>query len=125
LRTTRTSQMKHLKYTRAPTCGRVAHLFGMKMVTPRAIAYVAMQVRVYFVHSASCVSLCPMLHPGMRMTVASAILCSTTTLWIILKSQLGWLPRPKHAICSHGGQGDFIYLLSFPSLFVYCSYLET
>lgn len=37
---------KRLKQTtRAPTRGNVANLLGMKTVTPRAIAYVAVQVR--------------------------------------------------------------------------------
>jgi hypothetical protein len=36
--------LKRVKHTKAPTRGHVAHLLGMKTVTPRAIAYIAVQV---------------------------------------------------------------------------------
>ncbi|KAF8238278.1 hypothetical protein L208DRAFT_1243132, partial [Tricholoma matsutake] len=39
------STKKRRKNQKAPTCGHVATLLGMKMVTPRALAYVAVQLR--------------------------------------------------------------------------------
>lgn len=101
-----------MKQTRAPTRGHVAHLLGMKTVTPRAIAYVAVQVSWslsgvwHVLICASCVSLFQMLQHGMRMMAASAIPCSTIILWIFLKLLLGPLLKLEPVTCCCGGHGN-------------------
>lgn len=81
---------KKRRNNRAPTRGHVANLIGMRSVTPRSIAYVAVQVRI----SSSIVILLPnqmtlsfaLLYPmqvhGMRKTGVLVMSYSTIILWI-------------------------------------------
>lgn len=84
---------KRAKHQKAPTRGNVAKVLGMRSVSPRAIAYVAVQVpnfcQPYYStddsHDDSYASRFRVLHHGMTMTDHSIILLFTTTSWTFLK----------------------------------------
>jgi len=91
---------KRARSQKAPTRGNVASLLGMRAVTPRSIAYVAVQVRaslcgrlprfIYILYS--CDLPCPAQLPGVKAMGASATLSFTTTLSIFLKiHRVQWL----------------------------------
>lgn len=118
---------KRIKLSRPSTRSNVASLIGLQSVTPRSIAYVAVQVGgiVFTVICAtdscwrSCVSPHPVLVAGAWLTVNSITLNSTTRSWVISR----WLQEqgPKLALiaCFNGGIRKLTMQLSgSPSDFV-------
>jgi hypothetical protein len=78
---------KHLRNRKAPTRGHVANILGMRSVTPRAIAYVAVQVvslqilgDQMLTSNLSCTLLSQVPQCGMKMMVVLATLPFITTL---------------------------------------------
>lgn len=104
---------KRSRRHRAPTRGHIANIMGMKSVTPRSIAYVAVQVSAKFpspfvqlIHCIYSYDLpCPMQVLGMGPTAASTMLISTIILSTSLKRHPD-LPLGNKLKTSYlGGQG--------------------
>lgn len=108
---------KRSRSHKAPTRGNVANLLGLKVVTPRSIAYIAVQVwgtisymlRKWLMHFCSFVFPFLMQVHGAWMMVLLIILSSITTFWISLMRQQVRLQKLEFRLCSLGGQGIFFF----------------
>lgn len=115
-------RVKRGRTSKAPTRGNVASLLGVRAVTARSIAYVAVQVRLSQLppearrqqFSLSFDLHYRVRHHGMRMMAVLAIQLSTTTSLTSLKTHLALELLLGRRRFSHGGQGaDIIYPWQF------------